>query len=128
MARARRIHDAIHVGMTVPEVLDASRDCDPWGASSEFPYDKNGASGEIPAIDLGRNREGGYSVYDFAAHRDIALTEAQAVERLHEKLHDGYRWRFYYTYVNITPMHVSFSVILGTDGRVAEVTRVHGWD
>jgi len=128
MARARRIHDAIHVGMTVPEVLDASRDCDVWGASSEFPYDKNGAGGEVPAMSLGRNREGGYSVYDMAAHRDIALTEAQAVERLHEKLHDGYRWRLYYTYVNITPMHVSFSVIVGPDGRVAEVTRVYGWD
>jgi len=128
LARARRVHDSIHVGMTVAEVLDAPRDCDLFGANSEFPYDKKAVGDDLPAMNLSRNRAGGYSIYDVAAHHDIALTEAQAVERLHEKLHDGYRWRFYYTYINITPMHVSFSVIFGPDGRVSEVTRVYGWD
>jgi len=126
MERARNVHDSIHVGMTVPELLNASRDCDVFGASSEFPYDKS--PDDIPAMNLSRNREGEYRVYDVAANRNLALTETQAVERLHEKLHDGYRWRFNYTYLNITPMHISFSVIVGSDGRVAEVTPVHGWD
>jgi hypothetical protein len=40
MARARRIHDAIRVGMTLPEVLEASRDCDLWGASSDAGIEK----------------------------------------------------------------------------------------
>lgn len=128
MERARRVHDSIHVGMTLPEVLDASTDCDCFATGSDFPYDQNAASEAIPAICLSRNRDGVYRVYDVAAHREIALTKEQAVERLHKKLHDGYRWRFTYTYLNITPMHVSFSVIFGPDGRVAELMPVHGWD
>lgn len=56
------------------------------------------------------------------------MTETQAVESLHVKLHDGYRWHFNYTYINMTPMHVTFSVIFGPDGRVSEVTPVRGWD
>ncbi len=128
MERAHRVHDSIHVGMTLPEVLEASTDCDLFAAGSEFPDDQNADGGDIPAICRTRDRDGLYRVHDVAAHRDIALTQAQEVERLHRRLHDGYRWRFAYTYLNITPMHVSFSVIFGPDGRVAELTPVHGWD
>jgi hypothetical protein len=128
MVRARGIHDSIHVGMSVPEVLDVSRDCDIFGAGSDFPYDKNGAGGNNPAMNLHRDQEGTYRTYDPATNRNISMTETQAVERLHVKLHDAYQWRFSYTYINITPMHVSFSVVFGPDGRVSEVTPVHGWD
>lgn len=128
MERARRVHDSIRVGMTLPEVLDASTDCDLFGAGSEFPYDPNAADEDIPAICRTRNRDGLYRVHDVAAYRDIALTRAQEVERLRRRLHEGYRWRFAYTYLNITPMHVSFSVMFGPDGRVTRVTPVHGWD
>ena len=128
MERARRVHDSIHVGMTLPEVLEASTDCDLFAAGSEFPYDPNDAGDDVPAICRTRNRDGLYSVYGVAAHRDFALSEEQEVERLRRKLHDGYRWRFSYTYLNMTPMHVSFSVIFGPDGHVAQVTPVHGWD
>jgi hypothetical protein len=55
----------------------------------------------------------------------VTLTETQAAERLQEKLHDGYRRRSNCVYVNMTPMHVSFSVIFGLDGLVTEVTPVH---
>jgi len=128
LERARRVHNSIRPGMTLAEVLDASTDCDCFATGSEFPYDPNATSQPIPAICLNRNPDGAYRVYDVAAHREIALTKAQAVERLHNKLHDGYRWSFSYTYLNITPMHVSFSVIFGPDSRVTEVTPVRGWD
>ena len=36
--------------------------------------------------------------------------------------------RFSYTYLTLTPMHLSFSVIFGPDGHITEVTPVHGWD
>lgn len=128
MVRARRVHDSMHVGMSVAQVLDASKDCDLFGAGSDFPYDKNAARDNIPAMSLRRDQEGTYWAYDLATDRNISMTGTQAVERLHVKLHDGYRWHFSYTYINMTPMHVSFSVIFGPDGRVSEVTPVHGWD
>jgi len=128
MVRARRVHDSIHVGMTVPEVLDASRDYDLFGAESDFPCEKNAAFDNIPSMGWWRNPDGTYWANDLAAQRSIAMTETQALERLHSKLHDGYPWRFYYTYINMTPMHVSFSVIFGPDGRVSEVKPVHGWE
>lgn len=125
--RARKVHDSIRVGMTVPEVLDASRDCDLLGGASESSKDDKAAGDSAPAINLNRNRDGTYRVNDGVVDRDF-LTETQAGERLQAKLHDGYRWRSNCIYVNTTSMHVSFSVIFGPDGRVAEVTRVRGWE
>jgi len=131
---ARRVHDSIRVGMSVPEVLEASMDGEPptrplcFGASSDFPYDKNAAGDNIPAMNLQKDQGGTYWTYDRATNRSIAMTEAETVERLHVKLHDGYRWRFGYTYITMTPMHLSFSVVFGPDGRVSQVTPVHGWD
>jgi hypothetical protein len=128
MVRARRVHDSMHVGMSVAEVLEASKDCDLFGARSDIPYDKNAAGDNIPGIGLRRDQEGTNWTYDLATNRNISMTETQALERLHSKLHEGYPWHFSYTYINMTPMHVSFSVIFGPDGRVSEVTPVHGWD
>jgi hypothetical protein len=129
MRRAREVHDSIRVGMTVTEVLDASRDCDVFGAASESSNDDDNATGNgVHAMSLSRNRDGTYRVHDGVADPDIALTETQAGERLQATMHDGYQWRSNCVYVNMTPMHVSFSVIFGPDGRVAEVTPVHGWD
>ena len=122
MERARKIYDSIHVGMTVAEVLDASRDCNLLGATSESANDDNAAGNHVPAMSLSRNLDGTYRV------NGVALTETQVTERLQAKPHDGYRWRSNCVYVNMTPMHVSFSVIFGPDGRVAEVTPVHAWD
>jgi len=122
MGRARKIHDSIRVGMTLPEVVDASRDCDLFGAASESVSDDHAVDDSVPTMSLSRNRDGTYRV------NGVALSETQAAERLQAKLHDGYRWRSNCVYVNMTPMHVSFSVIFGPDGRVAEVTPVHGWD
>ena len=128
MLRARRVHDSMRVGMTVPEVLAASRDVDCFGTGSDFPYDKNAAGDKLPAMNVYRERDGTFWTYDLATGRKIPMTEAQALKQLPAKLHDGYRWRFSYTYINMTPMHVSFNVIFGPDGHVAEVTPVHGWD
>jgi len=122
MVRARKVHDSIRVGMTVPEVLYASRDCDLFGAASESPNHDNAAGDRVPAMSLSRFRDGTYRV------DGVALTETQALERLQAKLHDGHRWRSNCLYAYMASVHVSFSVIFGPDGRVAEVTPVHGWD
>ena len=121
-ARARKVHDSIRFGMTVPEVISASRDCDLFGASSEPSNDDTASGDGVPAMNLSRFQDGTYRV------DGVALTEVQAVERVQAKLHDGYRWRSNCIYVNMTSMHVSFSVIFGPDGRVAEVTTIRGWD
>ncbi|HLN28511.1 MAG TPA: hypothetical protein VK395_12285 [Gemmataceae bacterium] len=126
--RAQKVHDSIHIGMTVPEVLDTAKDCDVFQVSSEFPYDRKADGDNIPAMGLNWRRDGTYGTYDLAAQRDISLTESEAIERLHAILHDGYKWQFHYTYINMTPMHVSFTVVFGPDGRVAEVKPVYGWD
>jgi hypothetical protein len=126
--RARRVHDSILIGMTVPEVISASRDCDLLGAASEPSNDDRTAGDRVSAISLIRNRDGVYRVSGGLVDSNTALTESQAVERVQAKLHDGYRWRSNCIYVNMNSMHVSFSVIFGPDGHVAEVTPVHGWD
>lgn len=126
--RAQKVHDSIHVGMTVQEVLDTAKDCDVFSAGSEFPYDRNADGDNIPAMNLNWRKTGTYHTYDLAARQDVSLTESEAIERMHTKLHDGYKWHFHYTYINMTPMHVSFTVIFGPDGRVLEVKPVYGWD
>lgn len=125
--RARKAHDSVHIGMTVPEVLHAVKDCDLFGASSEFPHDDKADANNIPAMSLG-GKDGTDRTYDSATRQNARFSESEAIERLHAKLHDGYRWRFYYTYINMTPMHISFSVVFGPDGRVTEVKPINGWD
>ena len=120
--RARKVHDSIRIGMTVPEVLDASRDCDLLGGASESSNNDTASGDGVPAMNLSRFQDGTYRV------DGVALTERQAAERLEAKLRDGSRWRSNCIYVNMTSMHVSFSVIFGPDGRVSEVTPVDGWD
>lgn len=126
--QAKKACNAVHVGMTVPEVLHAITNSDLFSARSEFPPDDKADVADIPAMNLEREKDGGYRVYDMAARQNIRLTESEAIERLHTKLHDGYPWHFYYTYSNLTPMTVSFSVVFGPNGRVTEVKPVHGLD
>jgi hypothetical protein len=126
--RAQKVHDSIRIGMTVPEVLHTARDCDVFQATSDAPYDAKANGDNIPAMSLGWRKDGSYRTYDLAARRDISLTESEVIDRLHATLHDGYQWHFRYTYINMTPQHVSFSVVFGPDGRVTEVKPVYGWD
>ena len=126
--RARKVHDSIRAGMTVPEVLYASRDCELFGLSSEASNNDVATGDRVSAISLFRNADGTYRASNGIADNGRALTEAKAVERVQAKLYDGYRWRSNCIYVNMTSMHVSFSVIYGPDGRVSEVTPVDGWD
>jgi len=44
-----------------------------------------------------------------------------------QKMSDGYDWRWRYTFINDTPRHFSFTVTLGRDGRLKNVTDVWGW-
>ena len=124
--RARRVHDSIHVGMTVSDVLHASRDCDIFQASSDFPYATD--TDDIPAVSFGRAKDGVYHTYDPASGQNLNLSESEAVDRLHVRLHDGYPWHFHYTYLNMTPQHVTFIVDFGPDGHVSQVRPIYGWD
>ena len=126
--RAKKVHDSIHIGMTVPEVLHTARDCDIFQASSDFPHDDKTDVDNIAAMLLGRTNDGIYHTYDLAAGQELNLSESEAVDRLHARLHDGYPWHFRYTYTNVTPQHVTFSVDFGPDGRVSQVRPVYGWD
>jgi hypothetical protein len=114
--------------MTVAEVLHVSRDCDIFSASSDFPYDEKAGSANIPAMSFGWRKDGTYRIYDLATGQNLQLSESEAIERLRAKLHDGYQWHFRYTYINMTPQHISFSVDFGPDGRVTEIKPVYGWD
>lgn len=125
--KARTLHNSIHVGMTVPEVLPTVKDCDLFSASSDFS-DKNGDGGNLPEMRLSWNKDGTYRTYDFATGKDISMTEAETVERLHATLHDGSTWTFHYLYTNITPQHVAFRVVFGIDGRVSEVQPIFSFD
>lgn len=127
-ARARKVHNSIHVGMTVQEVLHTAKDCDIFSASSEFPHDDDADPENVPAVNLGWYRDGTYRLYDAAVHQDMRLSESETVDRLGAMLHEGYRWEFRYTYVNLTPMHVTFKVEFGADGRVCEIKPIYGWD
>jgi hypothetical protein len=80
MIRARKVHDSIRAGMTVPEVMVASRDCDLFGAASESA-DDNATTDSRPEMSVSRNRDEPYRVYDAVLHRDLALTETQVVEQ-----------------------------------------------
>ena len=126
-ARARRMHDSIHTGMTAAEVLHTAHDCDLFQASSEFPYDKTDVK-NIPAVRLDRTKDGIYRTFDSATSRDLNLSESEAIDYLHARLHDGYPWHFHYTYINGSPQHVTFIVDFGPDGRVSQVNPVYGWD
>jgi hypothetical protein len=113
--------------MTVPEMLNVAKGCDVLSASSDFPYDANSDADKIPAMSFGRTEDGTYRMYDLPTHPPLQLSAPEVIERLHAKLHDGYRWEFRYTYTNMTP-HISFSVVFGPDGRVEEVKPIYGWD
>jgi hypothetical protein len=125
--RARKVHNSIHNGMTVAEVVHTAHDCDLFSASSDFPYDKEDAK-DIPAVRLDRTKDGIYHTFDSATSRDLNLSESEAVDHLYARLHDGYPWHFHYTYINGSPQHVTFIVDFGPDGRVSQVGPVYGWD
>jgi hypothetical protein len=126
--RAQRVHDSIRIGMTVLEVLHTVRDWDVFQASSEFPHDADADPDNLPAMSLGWSKDRTYHTYDLKTHQTVKLSESGALDRLRARLHDGYRWSFRYTYINLTSQHVSFSVVFRPDGRVTEVKRVYGRD
>ena len=125
--RARKVHDSIHTGMTAAEVLHTAHDCDIFQASSDFPHDETDIK-NIPVVRLDRTRDGIYRTFDSATSKDLTLSESEAVDHLHARLHDGYPWHFDYTYINGSPQHVTFIVDFGPDGRVSQVGPVYGWD
>jgi hypothetical protein len=101
--KARTAHDAIHLGMTVPEVLHTVTNSDVFSARSEFPQDDKADAANIPAVNLERKKDGTYRVYDRARRQDTELSESETIARLHARLHDGYPWHFYYTYTISLP-------------------------
>lgn len=126
--KAKRAHNSIHVGMTVAEVLPTVRECDLFSARSDLLYEKKADGGKAPELRLSWNKDGSYQTFDPAAGRIISMTESEALEYLHATMRDGYTWTFYYTYNNVTPEHVTFHVVFGTDGRVSEVRDIYSFD
>ena len=126
--KAHRAQEGVHAGMTAPQVLHSVTGWNFLSASSDYPYPDNADFKDIPAVSFIASADKGYRTDDATARTMGPLSEEEALRLLHEKLHDGYRWRFNYTYLSGTPQHVSFSVIFGPDGKVSEVKPVHGWD
>jgi len=56
------------------------------------------------------------------------LTESEAAAVMKQKMADGYEWVWRYTFLTGTPLHFSFTVTFGRDGRVKDITKVWGWD
>jgi hypothetical protein len=124
--KAEKARSTVHPGMTVAEVLHSVAGWISLGASSDAPETD---PDHLPAVDLGFHSESNkFSYFDGMKGADRELSESETLVLLHQKLGDGYSWRFRFTFVSTTPQHFSFKVLFDKDGRVQEVTPVYGWD
>jgi hypothetical protein len=96
------------------------------GASSDAPETD---PDHLHAVSFGFHSESNkFSYYGRASSTDRELSESEALDVLHQELGDGTIWRFRYTFITSTPLHVSFKVVFDKNGRVQEVTPIYGWD
>lgn len=116
----------IHIGMTAEEVLPAVQKYDMLAASSDAP--RSGPADFSHSLNLGIDSNGLFHCQLGCMGEPPVLSAEAAAERMHQKLGDGYEWHWRYTYVNLTPQHISFNVIFGRDGRVKDVQAPYGWD
>jgi hypothetical protein len=124
--KAEKARSTVHPGMTVAEVLHSVTGWILLGASSDAPET---APGHLSAVSLGFHPEDNtFTYFDAMKGADRELSESETLELLHQKLGDGYIWRFRFTFVSSTPQHFSFKVEFDKDGRVQEVKPVYGWD
>ncbi len=124
--QAKKERDKVHVGMTVEQVLPLVHGAIGVRAHAILP--DNVTDEELKHYASFFSREDTYCCFAGPDGEKHKLTAPEAAAALHQKMSDGYEWVWRYTFVNDTPMHFSFSVTFGTDGRVKKVTDVWGWD
>lgn len=123
-ARAQR--NKVRMGMTADEVLPLVHGgC--IRAHAVLPENVSDEAG-VHYASLSEHSNGNFYSFDAPNPRDRELIEDEAVKLMKQKMSDGYEWRWRYTFINDTPMHFSFTVTFGRDGRVKDVTDVWGWD
>lgn len=126
-SRAKREREKIHTGMTVDEVLPLVRGS--CGIRTHAVLPDNVPDEQLVHYVALMHRPNGTFGCDCGPNSEFReMTEPEAAELMKQKMSDGYDWRWRYTFVNDTPMHFSFTVTFGSDGRVKNVTDVWGWD
>jgi hypothetical protein len=124
--KAEQARSTVHPGMTVADVLRSAKGWISLGATSAAPETD---PGHPPAVNFGFHVENNrFTYFDSSNGADRELSESETLSLLHQKLGDGYGWRFRFTFVSATPQHFSFKVEFDKEGRVREVQPVYGWD
>jgi hypothetical protein len=119
--KAKEARAAVHEGMTVDEVLHSVSAEAFLMTNSDAPWLDRDRYDLLPAVILGhRNPETQKFRYE-----GNEISESEALALLHQRLVDGYPWRFEFLFVG-TMVRYSFKVIFDRDGRVREVTPLYG--
>ena len=121
-----KARSSVQAGMSVGEVFHSVTGWISLGTSSDAPETD---PEHLHAVNLAFHAESKkFSYFDKEKSADREISESEALGVLHEKLGDGTIWRLRYTFLTSTPQHFSFTVIFDRNGRVQEVTPIHGWD
>lgn len=124
---ARLERNKVQIGMTVDEVLPLVHGS--CGIRTHAVLPDNVSDEQLVHYVALMQRSNGTFGCDCGPNSEFReLSEPEAVELMKQKMSDGYDWNWRYTFVNDTPMHFSFTVTFGRDGRVKNVTDVWGWD
>jgi heme/copper-type cytochrome/quinol oxidase subunit 2 len=120
----------VQIGMTIGDVLPLVHG--DMGIRAHAVLPDNVADEEfVHSANLMQQRDGTF-VCSCGTKKELwrlqNLTESEAAELMKQKMSDGYEWRWRYTFVTATPLHFSFTVTFGRDGRVKDITDVWGWD
>jgi cbb3-type cytochrome oxidase subunit 3 len=118
--------DKVQVGMAMEHVLPLVHGA--FGVRAHAILPENVSDAELKHYASFSSHENTYCCFDGPGGENRRLTAQEAATVLHQKMSDGYDWIWRYTFINDTPMHFSFSVTFGADGRVKKVTDVWGWD
>jgi hypothetical protein len=124
--QARKERDKVRIGMTVGQVLPLVQGA--LGVRAHAILPDNVPDEELKHHVSFYSRQDTYCCFDGPDGKKARLTAPEAAAAMRQKMSDGYEWVWRYTFINDTPMHFSFSVTFGADGRVKAVTDVWGWD
>jgi len=122
--KAKESRATVQEGMTVGEVLHSVSAGAFLLANSDAPKtDPN----HPRALNLAPGSESGKFLYfDDGLRKDREISEPEALALLHQRLDDGYPWRFEYFFAGSSMEHFSFKVVFDKDGRVRDVTPLFG--
>lgn len=124
--KAEKARSSVQAGMSVAEVLHSVTG---WFALGVFSDAPETDPEHLRAVSFGFHSESNkFSYYRRASGASRELSESEALGVLHQELGDGTIWRFKYTFITSTPLHLSFKVVFDKNGRVQEVTPLYAWD